>query len=86
MQRRQQKGVFGDFLSSVLAPLGGIAGAAISGPLGGILGTGAGSALGNLSKKLPFQAGGVVAMAKAGKGTAAMKKKMARLRALRKKK
>ena len=81
---RQMKGIFGDFLGSVLGPLGGLAGSAF-GPLGNIVGGGIGSAVGGLAKKLPFKEGGVVAAAKAGKGTAAMKRKMAKLRAMRKK-
>ena len=92
--QRQQKGVFGDFLSSVLGPLGSVAGAAFGGPIGSIVGGGVGSAAGGLAKKLPFRRGGVVMAAmpmkmKKGKkgpakGSAAMKAKMARLRAMRK--
>lgn len=91
--QRQSKGFIGDFFGSVLSPLGSIAGAAF-GPIGSIVGGGVGSAVGSLAKKLPFKRGGVVMAAmpmkmKKGKkgpakGTAAMKAKMARLRAMRK--
>ena len=55
----QMKGIFGDFLGSVLGPLGALAGSAL-GPLGGIVGGGIGSAAAGAAKKLPFKKGGVV--------------------------
>ncbi len=93
-QPRQVKGIFGDFLGSVLGPLGGLAGSAF-GPLGSIVGGGIGSAVATAAKKLPFKKGGVVVAEMAmpmkkgkakkapAKGSAAMKAKMARLRAMR---
>lgn len=83
-QMGQNKGFFGDLISSVAQPLGALAGAAFGGPLGGILGGGLGSAISPIAKRLPFRQGGVVAKAKKGKGSKAMKAKMARLRAMRK--
>lgn len=59
-QMTSGKGFFGDLISSVVQPLGALAGAAFGGPLGGILGGGLGSAFSPLAKRLPFKKGGVV--------------------------
>ena len=86
------KGFIGDLISSVAQPLGALGGAFLGGPLGGIIGGGLGSAISPIAKRIPFQQGGVVMMEKPkkakkqpAKGSKAMKLKMARLRAMKRK-
>lgn len=54
------RGFLGDLVSSVVQPLGALAGTFLGGPLGGIIGSGLGSAISPLAKRIPFKRGGVI--------------------------